>query len=399
MTTWLNLTLLKLGFPIWNQWRSLSRKAINLSGVNLAGSNFGEADLANINLSHANLCEAYFREANLSNTDLRYANLSRANLRGANLYKANLSGANLSQANLSEANFSYANLAEANLTAANLSKAQFLETILSKAILTGTCLQSWNLINTELDDVVCEYFYDKENYQERRPRDGFFNPKEFSVLLQKALSTIDLVFLDGISWEAFFLSFQEIRDTYGDNNISIQAIERKRYEDFVIRLEVTNNISKVDIERSLRRKYENRLKLQEKLLVTQSNQLTELIGVVQIMAEKEKETSRTINIGVGNFVESNTGIYIEGDYINTSQDLSHAASQIQDLLEQLKKRGVATDTAQEQVATSMANQAKNNPTMREHLIKWGQSLGDATVSDVVKGVVKLAIRSAGIPLP
>ena len=85
--------------------------------------------------------------------------------------------------------------------------------------------------------------------------------------------------------------------------------------------------------------------------------------------------------------------------INLSQDLPQAASQIQDLLEQLQKQGVTVDIAQEQVAQEMANQARRDPTMKDKLIKWGQSLGDATVSDVVKGAVKLAIRSAGIPLP
>jgi uncharacterized protein YgbK (DUF1537 family) len=79
--------------------------------------------------------------------------------------------------------------------------------------------------------------------------------------------------------------------------------------------------------------------------------------------------------------------------------LSQAATQIQDLLEKLQKQGVTVDVAQEQVAQDLATQAQNNATMKDKLVKWGQSLGDATVSDVVKGVVKLAIRSAGIPLP
>jgi hypothetical protein len=57
------------------------------------------------------------------------------------------------------------------------------------------------------------------------------------------------------------------------------------------------------------------------------------------------------------------------------------------------------DIAQEQVAKNIANQAQKNPTVKDKLVKWGQSLGDTTVSDVVKGAVKLAIRSAGIPLP
>lgn len=121
------------------------------------------------------------------------------------------------------------------------------------------------------------------------------------------------------------------------------------------------------------------------------------IGFLNVMSN-----NRTINTGGGSYYEHiNTGggDYIQGNYINMSQDLTQAASQIQDLIEQLQKRGVKVDTAQEQVANDLATQAQNNPTMKDKLVKWGQSLGDATVSDVVKGVVKLAIRSAGIPLP
>ncbi len=108
--------------------------------------------------------------------------------------------------------------------------------------------------------------------------------------------------------------------------------------------------------------------------------------------------NRTIYIGVGNYIEK-VGTYIQGDYINMSQDLTQAAAQIQDLIEQLQKRGMTVDTAQEQVATDIATQAQNSPTMKAKLEKWVQSLGDATVTDVIKGTVKLAIRSAGIPLP
>jgi hypothetical protein len=98
-----------------------------------------------------------------------------------------------------------------------------------------------------------------------------------------------------------------------------------------------------------------------------------------------------INTGGGNF--------IQGDYINFSQDLSEAASQIQELLDTLQQKGVSRDVAETQVAQDMANQAQNDPTLKNKLIKWGQSLGNATVTDVAKGVVKMALRSAGLPLP
>lgn len=120
-------------------------------------------------------------------------------------------------------------------------------------------------------------------------------------------------------------------------------------------------------------------------------------------------SDRTIHTQSYNeFGQVNAQNFVQGDLINVdantieidmSQDLAQAASQIQNLLEQLQKQGKTIDIAQEQIANNIASQVRNNPTMREKLQKWGQSLGDATVSDVVKGAVKLAIRSAGVPLP
>lgn len=86
------------------------------------------------------------------------------------------------------------------------------------------------------------------------------------------------------------------------------------------------------------------------------------------------------------------------DFSNT-QDLTQAASQIQTLLSQLQQQGHSPEEAQQQVAHELAEQAKQDPTMLDKLVMWGQRLGDATVTDVVKGVVKLALRSVGVPLP
>ncbi len=112
---------------------------------------------------------------------------------------------------------------------------------------------------------------------------------------------------------------------------------------------------------------------------------------------------RVINTGGGDYYESiNTsgGNFVQGNHIDMSQDLTRAATQIQELLVQLQKHGVAVDAAQEEVAADIADQARKDPTVRTKLLKWGQSLGDATVTDIVKGIIKLAIQSAaGITLP
>lgn len=139
----------------------------------------------------------------------------------------------------------------------------------------------------------------------------------------------------------------------------------------------------------------------EKLLAAPKFQINNS-GNLQIGDSNTMSDNRTINTGGGSYYESistSGGDYVQGNYINLSQDLAQAASHIQDLIEQLQKSGVTIEVAQKQVAKDIATQAEKNLTVRDKLVKWGQSLGDATVSDVVKGVVKLGIRSAGIPLP
>jgi hypothetical protein len=107
------------------------------------------------------------------------------------------------------------------------------------------------------------------------------------------------------------------------------------------------------------------------------------------------QSGRSIYTGGGNYIESNSGVYVEGDYINMSQDLSEAASQIQQLLVQLQNRGVSQNDSQQQVASDLATQAKTNDTIRGKLTKWGQSLGDVaaktTVSEAIKTVITLAL--------
>lgn len=156
-----------------------------------------------------------------------------------------------------------------------------------------------------------------------------------------------------------------------------------------------NKIREKEREIEICQKHNSELSEIAKLMASQPiNIVINSTMEIQIMSG-----DRHINTEGGNYIESNRGVYIQGNYIDMNQDLTQAATQIQDLIEQLKNRGMTDDVAQEQVAKDIANQAQKNSAIKDKLVKWGQSLGDATVSDVVKGAVKLAIRSAGIPLP
>jgi HEAT repeats len=122
------------------------------------------------------------------------------------------------------------------------------------------------------------------------------------------------------------------------------------------------------------------------------------------IGDEPMSRDRIINTGGGDYIEKGDKVgrdKVIGDKFNLSpnQNLAEAAAQIQALLQQLQQQGLTVDESQAQVAQDVADQAKSDPNVKEKLLKWGQSLGSATVTDVVKGVVKLALRSAGLPLP
>jgi uncharacterized protein YjbI with pentapeptide repeats len=282
----------------------------NLIGANLTSAFLVRADLTGADLIRADLTEAYFTEAKLPGADLiradltgvdlsrtklweidlTGANLTGADLTGADLSGANLIGANLSTARLTQAylgrtNFTQAYLIDANLTGANLSGAnlsranlsgaclirtQALGTNLTGANFTGACLEDWSINSaTNLTDVICDYIYRREGQKERRPSSGRFAPGEFTKLYEKVQETVDLIFTDGIDWKAFLLSFQELRNKYGDENLSVQAIEKKSGGAFVIRLEVPPEANKAEIERQAKELYELKLNLVEETYRTQ----------------------------------------------------------------------------------------------------------------------------------
>ncbi len=285
-----HLAILRQGVEVWNQWRQKTSiiipdlsgvnfsgadlSGVNLSFVNLSGSNFRGANLKGADLGGIDLCAFDFNGANLQWVDLNGANLSRLDLSGfelsgvdltdADLTEVKLSRANLSEANLSGLNLSEFDFSDVNLRGANLSRIQALETNFTGATLTGACIQDWNINSaTNLSDVICEYIYLKQGQQERRPSSENFPPREFTKLFQKVLETVDLIFADGIDWKAFILSFQELRDKYGDENLSVQAIEKKSGGAFVIRLEVPPEANKAEIERQAKQLYEKELKIFE----------------------------------------------------------------------------------------------------------------------------------------
>lgn len=98
--------------------------------IELAGTNFREADLSGRDLSGADLTGADLTKADLTDARLDGANLTAAVLDGATLYNTSLMGANLvgasfADAYLADVNFSQADLTGARLTAEELDDVSF----------------------------------------------------------------------------------------------------------------------------------------------------------------------------------------------------------------------------------------------------------------------------------
>ncbi len=375
------LELLRQGVEAWNEWRRDNPAVeIDLSGADLSGDNLSRANLLEAKLVGANLILANLIEANLNRVDLKGANLIEAVLIGANLIDANLNGAYLCRANLGQV--------------------QAFHTDFTGAELTGACIEDWSInVQTKLDDVECDYVYLKYPEQMRCPSDPNrnFEPGEFTKLFQKVLSTVDLIFRNGVDWQALLISLEKLRVEAGGAELSIQAIENKNDGAFVVRVNVPTEADKAEAEKFLKQEYESalktleakyekqfqgeQLKLYREEMVAKQQVNTQLMGVIKVVAEHQASKIQDMM---------------------TSQDLIQAAQQIQEVLTRLQNNGVPVEKAQEQVANDLAIQAKSDPAVMNKLVDWGQILaikaGETTISEVVKAVVPLALKLLGIPL-
>jgi len=414
----------------------------NLAGINFRGSDLEKCQIPHANLHFADLSNSIFEKAQLTQADFRDGNLSKANFRKADLWKANFCGTELTETNFSEAQLSEANftesilsraflfradLTEANFTNANLTGALLCGAWLTQANfcgadlrgadlisvhaggadftganLTGACIENWNPDSeTKMGQVICDYIYRKADQQERRPSSGKFSPGEFQALFQQAIETVDLIFVDGIDWKAFFQSFQELRSEYNDN-ISIQAIEKKSDENFVIRLEVPPEAVKAAIESRAKELYERDRQLLEAqyqaLLQAKDGQITvyqewlkaerkdntDLTGIVKTMAEKDmSKVTQQFNgpvTGVAGNVEGNQNIYS----LEQRQTLSEAAKEIQQLLNQLSETyPTTTSTGQMAIATKAVEEIEKNPALKRRVIGALKAGGTEALKELV----------------
>ncbi|WP_392530183.1 hypothetical protein [Nostoc sp. C117] len=94
--------------------------------------------------------------------------------------------------------------------------------------------------------------------------------------------------------------------------------------------------------------------------------------------------NRTINMGMGNYNESISGNYIQGNYINSQQNLATTVAEIQLLLKQLEQTYPTTTTSQQMVVAAEAiNRIESNPTFKKRVINAAKEGGLAAFEKAI----------------
>lgn len=388
------------------------------------GTLFNEADLTDAKFTSATLKGANFKNAvitrtrwggvrslehsRVGNSYLKYPKVRQLvlgrKLKNKNFDSLNLEGISLEALDLSDASFVATNLKLAtlkgsNLKQANLQQAKLNSANLSDTCLTGACLQDWTIDErTILENIECDYIFLEElpdlmaGRRRFPPTPNNFRLGDFEKFFKKDSSVLQLLIRSEDDRQALTAAFQQLVN--GDH-YQIQGFEMIG-DDALVKVKVPGNVDTSVVENKFYQTYQ--AELGEANQDLESHEQQSLEKLMLKVLDMGANMNRIINIQEGNYIESNSGTYAQGDIINMSQDLAQAAAQIQDLLDRLKQSGVVDEVAQGQVAKDIATEAKKNQTVKEKLSKWGASLASATVSDVIKGVIKLACKSAGIPL-
>ncbi|NEO20362.1 pentapeptide repeat-containing protein [Moorena sp. SIO4A5] len=426
-------------------WRALKDDPKNAWIRNLV---IGFVATAGTSFYEANLTDADFTRAILKSTDLTKATLTRScwqnttkldqarlatsylqnknvrqllitgNGQDKNFDRLDLRGINLKGANLQDASFIGTDLNRANLENANFSRAKLVQTLLegadlTGATLTGACIEDWGISNTtKLIEIKCDYIFlklspDNAQYTKRRPADQQrnFEAGEFAKLAQRIPHTVDLVFQDGIDWQTFLKTFQDLQvENDTEERPFIQTMENKGDGAFVIRVKVPEKVDEAEYERKFRAEYNAKLEAKDieiKLLYEQTEFFdkqiecirkdnTRLMGVVETMAEKETTNINNIdmrdqrgaNINMESHVDTAQSVTIQQNdpkqNINEAPDknLTEAAEEIQQLLNQLSQNNPTTTEIEKlTVVATAAEEIKNNPTLKSKVIHALESGG------------------------
>jgi len=310
---------------------------VNWKGTIFRGCNFGDNVLENTKVRSL-LTSRNGRGKSYRTLDLRGLNLIEVDLEDADLIEANLSDSNLHGSNLQGADLSYS-----QALGTDFSECKFTKVILDK---------EWSIDSkTSLDEIDCQYVYINTSLtRERFPRGRKFNLGEFTEFFKQTISTVDLLFEDGIDWQAFFQSLWEIKNKNEHDEITFQGIDRMENGVVIIKINIPPTVDKSIFKDDFWQEYQEITEYYSTMLGENREVLQDVKGILKSLPEsitesirKEIQTSMSnqpkYNIPnaeqvtiIDNF--ENHGTYIVHQHAKR-QDLKSASEEIQELLKRL----------------------------------------------------------------
>lgn len=320
------------------------------------------------------------------------------NFNGLNLEGIYLESATLSQLSCVGTNFKGANLRYTMLNGATLTNTNLNGADMTGANLTGACLKNVTIdANTKLDGVECQYVFLEEfpnpetGIKERLPHDtdSRFQPGEFEKRFRHKhkSGTLQLLITGDNNREALTAAFVHlIKD-----NESLQIDDLKRGvtpvdSDILLEFSVPNATNKGAIERTFQGRAKSGEEISKaeitqnpefsKILESISNQqhqslydfIINLIGVIgenmNPRSESHHHTNNFHNRG-DNYGNQAVSVGRDQNYNVTEQDLTRAATEIQQLLEQLSQASQANKEGA--VVSKIEEQIQVNPTLKNRL--------------------------------
>ena len=225
------------------------------------------------------------------------------------------------------------------------------------------------------------------NQQKRRPSDPNrnFAPGEFTKLFQQARETIDLIFSEGIDWQAFLSSYQNVQCKSDYGELDIRAIEKSPDGSFIIRVDVPKNTDKADLEAEFYKRYEGELKRLEGIYQKElqakdreiesyrreSANMTEIAKLlarrpitVETKAVAGDEVNQSGNFGIGQMKDGE----IKGDAV-VAGTYNEVAQDIKTLIEQLKNNYDSTPLGNMQMGTEIVSRITQDSSLKQRVIK------------------------------
>lgn len=124
-----------------------------------------------------------------------------------------------------------------------------------------------------------------------------FKSGEFAALFKQASETVDLIFLDGLNWQALLKTISYVKQKYGDEKANVQAIERDSNGCFRVKLDASNIKNKAGLEdlakrkylehvKSLESSYEARLREKDVEIHSYSRENSNMLEILKMLADK-----------------------------------------------------------------------------------------------------------------